>query len=74
MQSLLAKEGNNLLRRHAHIAAQIEPDEARLVDPGRARRYLETYFGHSSDIEISIFWGTAREFMKELAARLSPPR
>ncbi|MCG2784989.1 MAG: CHAT domain-containing protein [Anaerolineae bacterium] len=72
MQSLLAKEGNNLLRRHAHIAAQIEPDEARLIDPGRARRYLETYFGHSSDIEISIFWGTAREFMKELAARLSP--
>lgn len=74
MQSLLAKEGNNLLRRHAHIAAQIEPDEARLVDPGRARRYLETYFGRSSDIEISIFWGTAREFMKELAARLSPSR
>ena len=74
MKSLLAKEGNNLLRRHAHIAAQIEPDEARLLNPGRARRYLETYFGRSSDIEISIFWGTAREFMKELAVRLSPQR
>lgn len=74
MQSLLAKEGNNLLRRHAHIAAQIEPDEARLLDPGRARRYIETYFGRSSDIEISIFWGTAREFMKELSTRLSAQR
>lgn len=74
MQSLLAKEGNNLLRRHAHIAAQIEPDETRLIDPGRARRYLETYFGRGSDIEISIFWGTAREFMKELAARLTSQR
>jgi hypothetical protein len=74
MQSLLAKEGNNLLRRHAHISAQIEPDEARLLDPGRARRYLETYFGRSSDIEISIFWGTAQEFMKELASRLATQR
>ncbi|HAE59183.1 MAG TPA: hypothetical protein DCG54_06675 [Anaerolineae bacterium] len=74
MQSLLAKEGNNLLRRHAHISAQIEPDEARLLDPGRARRYIETYFGRSSDIEINIFWGTAREFMGELAARLSLQR
>ena len=71
MQSLLAKEGNNLLRRHAHIAAQIEPDEARLLDPSRARRYLETYFGRSSDIEISIFWGTAHEFMRELSGRMN---
>jgi hypothetical protein len=73
MQSLLSKEGNNLLRRHAHIAAQIEPDEARLIDPARARRYLETYFGRGSEIEINIFWGTAREFLKELALRLPRP-
>jgi hypothetical protein len=74
MHSLLSKEGNSLLRRHAHISAQIEPDETRLLDPGRARRYLETYFGRSSDIEISIFWGTAQEFIKELNSRLVTPR
>jgi hypothetical protein len=74
MQALLAKEGNNLLRRHAHIAAQIEPEEGRLANPGRARRYLETYFARGSDIEINIFWGNAREFMKELAARLTPQK
>ncbi len=72
LQALLAKEGNNLLRRHAHIAAQIEPEEGRLLNPGRARRYLETYFARGSDIEINIYWGTAREFMKELAPRLLP--
>lgn len=72
LQALLAKEGNNLLRRHAHIAAQIEPEESRLLNPGRARRYLETYFSRGSDIEINIYWGTAREFMKELAPRLTP--
>jgi hypothetical protein len=74
MQALLAKEGNNLLRRHAHIAAQIEPEEGRLANPGRARRYLETYFARGSEIEINIYWGTAREFMKELAARMTPQK
>jgi hypothetical protein len=74
MQALLAKEGNNLLRRHAHIAAQIEPEEGRLLNPSRARRYLETYFARGSDIEINIYWGTAREFMKELASRMTPQR
>lgn len=74
MQALLAKEGNNLLRRHAHIAAQIEPEEGRLLNPGRARRYLETYFARGSEIEINIYWGTAREFLKELASRLTPQR
>lgn len=74
MQALLAKEGVALLRRHAHIAAQIEPDESRLLNPGRARRYLETYFARGSEVEINIYWGTAREFMKELAARLTPHR
>jgi len=74
LQALLAKEGNNLLKRHAHIAAQIEPEEGRLLNPGRARRYLETYFARGSDIEINIYWGTAREFMKELSPRLSPQK
>ncbi len=74
LQALLAKEGNNLLKRHAHIAAQIEPEEGRLLDPGRARRYLEAYFAKGSEIEINIFWGNAREFMKELSSRLTPQR
>jgi hypothetical protein len=74
LQALLAKEGNNLLKRHAHIAAQIEPEEGRSLNPDRARRYLETYFALGSDIEINIFWGTASEFIKELATRMAPQR
>ncbi len=70
MKALLAKEGNSLLRRHAHITAQMEPDESRLLNSARARRYLETYFARGSDVEISIYWGTPHEFMKELSARL----
>jgi hypothetical protein len=70
LHALLAKEGNALLKRRAHIAAQIEPDETRLIDPSRARRYLEHYFAKGSEIEINIYWGSAREFSKELASRL----
>jgi hypothetical protein len=71
LHALLAKEGNKLLRRHAHIAAQIEPEEGRLIDPDRARRYLEAYFAHAAEIEISIYWGSAREFMREMMTQLS---
>jgi hypothetical protein len=74
LRTLLAKEGNNLLKRHAHIAAQIEPEEGRLLDPGRARRYLERYFARGAEIEINIYWGTAREFLKELSQRLTPQK
>jgi hypothetical protein len=73
MKALLAKEGSSLLRRHAHIAAQIEPDESHLLDPARARRYLETYFARgASEVEITVYWGTPHEFMQELASRLTP--
>jgi hypothetical protein len=72
MKVLLTKEGNSLLRRHAHIAAQIEPEENRMLNPARARRYLETYFARGSDVEINVYWGTPHEFMKELSARLNP--
>lgn len=71
MKALLNKEGNSLLRRHAHIAAQIEPDESHMLNPARARRYLETYFARRSDVEINVYWGTPHEFMKELSTRLN---
>lgn len=71
MKTLLNKEGNSLLRRHAHIAAQIEPDENHLINPTKARRYLESYFSRASNIDINVYWGTSHEFLKELASRLN---
>jgi hypothetical protein len=49
------------------VAAQIDPEEGRIREPERARRYLERYF--QSD-DISIYWGSSEDFICDLASRL----
>ena len=61
-RSIINQEGNRL-RRYTHVAAQITPEEGRLLEPERARRYLEKYF---QDANISIYWGSAEDFLQEL--------
>lgn len=51
---------------YANIAAQIEPEDGRILEPERAREYLEQYFYKGHKLDLSIFWGTPDEFIKEL--------
>ncbi len=62
-RSIMSQQGGNRRKRHAHIAAQIDPEEGRILEPERARRYLESYFG---DADISIYWGSAEDFVRDL--------
>ena len=64
---LMSQEGREMLKFFSHAAAQIEPEEDRIVDVTRARRYLEEYF-ESENIEI--YWGNSEEFLKELSTHL----
>ncbi len=66
-RSILAQQGGGRRDRYAHIAAQIEPEEGRILEPERARRYLENYF--AKGVDISIYWGSAQDFAKELINR-----
>jgi hypothetical protein len=68
-RSLLGQEGSGRRRRYSHVAAQINPDDSRFLDPERARRYLEGYFRTA---EITIYWGSAEDFVKDLLARWEP--
>lgn len=63
-RSILSQQGGGRRGRYAHIAAQIEPEEGRILEPDRARRYLEKYFAEGAD--INLFWGSAEDFLKEL--------
>jgi hypothetical protein len=67
-QSILSRPSGRRAR-YAHIAAQIEPEEGRILEPERARQYLETYFSLGAD--ISIYWGSAEDFVKELMQQWS---
>jgi hypothetical protein len=66
-RSILSQQGGGRRDRYAHIAAQIEPEEGRILEPERARRYLENYFAKGAD--ISLYWGSAEDFLKELFQR-----
>ncbi len=66
-RTLMNQPGKQLRKGYTHIAAQIDPEDGHAVDSGRARRYLENYFEGS---RITIFWGSAEDFLRELAARL----
>ena len=64
---LMMQEGRERLKYFSHAAAQIEPEEDRIMDVKRARKYLEAYFQSEN---IGIYWGTSNEFLKELWANL----
>ncbi|MBK7826782.1 CHAT domain-containing protein [Nannocystis sp.] len=66
-RSLMNRAGGGRRKRYTHVAAQIDPEEAQTIDPARTRRYLEEYFEGS---DITIYWGSAEDFLRELAGRL----
>ena len=66
-RSIMSQEGRKKRKDYSHVAVQIDPEQDRLVDPDRARRYLERYF---YDTKISIFWGRAEDFLKELLRQM----
>lgn len=63
-RSIMSQEGRSRRKKYSHVAAQIDPEEGRILEPERARRYLESYF---QDADISIYWGSADDFVKDLA-------
>jgi len=65
-RSIMSQEGGGRRKKYAHIAVQIDPEEGRILEPERARRYLESYF---QDADISIYWGSAEDFVQELQRR-----
>ena len=66
-RSILSQQGGERRGRYPHMAVQIEPEEGRILEPERARRYLENYFAKGAN--ISMFWGSAEDFIKDLHAR-----
>jgi hypothetical protein len=68
-RTLMAQPGSEQFKLFSHVAAQIEPEEDRMLDARRARRHLERYFESE---KISIYWGRPEEFLSSLAEHLRP--
>jgi CHAT domain/SIR2-like domain len=67
-RTLMSQQGRSRRSRYAHIAGQVLPEEGRFLEPERAKKYLESYF---DDADISIFWGSAADFTRELLKQMS---
>jgi SIR2-like protein len=52
--------------RHRHVSVQLNPSGATAEQRGRAAAYLERYF---DNLNVTVFWGTARGFFAELHRR-----
>ena len=64
---IMSREGRARLQDFAHVAVQIDPEQNQTIDPDRAMRYLEQYFGGAKDgPQFAIYWGSAESFLKEL--------
>lgn len=68
-RSLVAQEGRMLRLKRTHIAVQITPEDGRLLEPERARRYLRDYFSTGAAISIAVYWGGADDFVRRLHER-----
>ena len=68
-RSLLAQEGSRRRGKHMHVAVQVDPDDDHIVNPERARHYLAKYLSEFSDADISLYWGSAEDFLRELRGK-----
>lgn len=67
-RAIVMQEGSALGAEHPRIAVQLNPSEGRILEPVRARRYLERYF-QKGGTSYEIFWGAVDGFMKALEER-----
>jgi len=67
-RSIMRQEGGARRNKYPHVAAQIDPEEGRILEPERARKYLEGYFQGSS---ANIFWGSVSDFVTEWIQRMA---
>jgi len=64
---IMALGGAQRLREFTHVGVQVDPDDTDLGNVEQARRYLERYYSGGGDMPpVSIYWGDAADFLREL--------
>ena len=64
-RTIMQQEGMESSR-GPHVAAQIDPDEGRVLDPIGARMFFERYL---QGAHVDVYWGTPERFLVELDER-----
>lgn len=69
-RTIMQQEGMESSR-GPHVAAQIDPEEGRVLDPIGARSYFERYL---RGVYVDMYWGTPERFLHELEQHGWGPR
>jgi hypothetical protein len=68
---IVTRQGTERMKDVSHVGVQVNPDEYSFSDMEGARTYIESYFQTAKDgPQISIFWGSAADFLKQLRKKL----
>jgi hypothetical protein len=65
-RSILDSEGKAIRKKFVHVAAQVDPEEGRFLNPAGARDFFKRYI---EDARIDVYWGTVHDFTRELFRR-----
>lgn len=65
-RTVMVQPGGSRRARYSHVGVQVEPDEIHNLNPKKAHKYLEKYFGASS---IELYWGKSQDFLRQLAEK-----
>jgi hypothetical protein len=68
-RSLITADTRNLRYDKANVAVQVDPEGIHLIQPRSAHAYLKTFY--AQDANISIYWGSAEDFLHELRAQVA---
>jgi SIR2-like domain len=69
---IIIRQGTETMKELSHVGVQVNPDEQSFADVERARKYMEGYFqGGRSAPQISIYWGSSSDFLRQLRQHLS---
>jgi hypothetical protein len=69
---IVTRQGTETMKELSHVGVQVNPDEQGFADVERTRRYIESYFhGGKSAPEVSVYWGSCADFLRQLQANLA---
>jgi len=68
---IVTRQGAETMKELSHVGVQVNPDEQSFADVERTRKYIEGYFqGGKSAPQISIYWGSSSDFLRQLREHL----
>ncbi len=69
---IITRPGTETMKELSHVGVQVNPDEQSFADVERTRKYMESYFQGGKDApRISIYWGSAADFLRQLHKHLA---